>query len=259
MGEHTEISWATHTFNPWVGCTKLKVHDIPSACDFCYAEGWAKRSGMVKWGDNPRVRTSPANWKKPLQWARKARDERVDYRFSERPRVFCASLADVFDNQAPQEWRNDLWDLIEMTPELDWMLLTKRPQNILKMIPERWLPAMPRQIWLGITAENQTEYERRMDALQKTRAAVHFVSYEPALGPLTIGHRLLPDMIICGGEDKARPGRPTSEEVLNYSRAIRDECRQVGVSFYFKQTVGKGEIPPDLMIRQFPPHHRRLP
>src|SRR5262252_3094252 len=98
MGESTKIEWTHHTFNPWVGCQK-----VSPGCDHCYAEGWAKRSGLVRWGPGEhRKRTSAANWAKPLKWARLARA--LDYR----PRVFCASLADVFDNRAPTVWRTDL-------------------------------------------------------------------------------------------------------------------------------------------------------
>lgn len=257
MAENTNIEWATHTFNPWLGCTKIKSGDAPSACDFCYAEAWAKRYGMVEWGNHPRKLTSDANWKKPLAWARVARDRRqmwqrntVKYREPERPRVFCASLADVFDNQAPQEWRERLWHLISCTPELDWMLLTKRPQNILKMTPEAWRSGLPANIWCGVTAENQTEYDRRMGFLQHVPATVHFVSYEPALGPLKMtGHGLYPTMIICGGEDFVRPGR---EMDLQWARDLRDECAIVGTKFFFKQINGKGPIPEDLRIREMP-------
>ena len=109
MAENTKIEWADHTFNPWTGCTK-----VSSACDHCYAEGWAKRSGHVKWGSGqPRRRTSDANWRMPLKWSREAERTGV------RPRVFCASLADVFDNEVPDQWRIDLFDLIQRTPNLD--------------------------------------------------------------------------------------------------------------------------------------------
>lgn len=251
MGENTDIEWATHTFNPWTGCTA-----VSPACDNCYAEAWAKRSGVVGWGAHAERRlTSPANWKKPLQWARK-RAYIVDYATKKgievppRPRVFCASLADVFDNHAPQEWRQDLLKLIAETPELDWMLLTKRPQNISKMAFNDFTPF--RNVWLGVTAENQAEYDRRWRALQEIPAAVRFISYEPALGPLKLWPAPYPDLVICGGEDRARPGRPTNEQVLGWSRDLRDECQQAGVKFFFKQTVGKGEVPPDLMIRDMP-------
>src|SRR4249920_3587014 len=107
MADKTKIEWCDATFNPFLGCTK-----VSPGCDRCYAEAWAQRFGQVEWGNNPRRRTSDANWRKPLQWARQARETGI------RPRVFCASLADVFDNQVPKEWRSDLFALIEATPEL---------------------------------------------------------------------------------------------------------------------------------------------
>src|SRR6185312_14413446 len=112
MGENSKIEWTHHTFNPWVGCTK-----VGPPCDFCYAEGWAKRSGMVQWGDHPRRRTSEANWRQPLKWNKAAEAA------GERRRVFCASLADWLDNQAEPAWRADLGELIAATPYLDWLLL----------------------------------------------------------------------------------------------------------------------------------------
>jgi protein gp37 len=266
MADNTKIEWATHTFNPWMGCTA-----VSAACDFCYAEALIdKRYKKVKWGNHPRALTRDPNWKKPLLWARKAREERAAWLLEpsdewycpgfpgptppERPRVFCASLADVFDNQAPDVWRTRLWDLILETPELDWLLLTKRPQNIAKMIPINWRDAgLPAHIWLGITAENQTEYERRMRLVAETPAAVTFVSYEPALGEIDLTRTAYsPKWIICGGEDRQREGRPTNDEFLPWARKLRDQCQFRGISFFFKQTVGKGEIPADLQIRQFP-------
>jgi protein gp37 len=125
MGENTNIEWADHTFNPWVGCSK-----ISSACDYCYAESWAKRSGHPELWQGERRRTAGANWQRPIKWNRQAATA------GKRARVFCASLADVFDNQVPRRWRDDLWHRIDQTPHLDWLLLTKRPQNIAKMLPD---------------------------------------------------------------------------------------------------------------------------
>ena len=124
MAENTKIEWADHTFNPWTGCTK-----VGPGCDHCYAEGWAKRSGQVQWGHGAaRRRTSEANWKQPMRWNAEA--ERIGVRY----RVFCASLADVFDNEVPAEWRADLFDLIAKTPNLDWLLVTKRVGNVERMV-----------------------------------------------------------------------------------------------------------------------------
>ena len=124
MGENSKIEWCNHTFNPWIGCQK-----VSPGCDHCYAEAMMDhRYGRVKWGPHgERKRTSPANWKNPLRWAKQANGRR--------PRVFCASLADWLDNRVPRDWRSDLGRLIEATPELDWLLLTKRPENHEKLAP----------------------------------------------------------------------------------------------------------------------------
>jgi protein gp37 len=164
VGENSKIEWCDHTFNPWIGCQK-----VSPGCDHCYAEGWAKRSGLVKWGPHgERKRTSEANWRKPLQWAKAARDT------GKRPRVFCASLADVFDNQIQPSWRIELFAMIECTPELDWLLLTKRPENIERQAPIFWQGLMP-NVWLGTTAEDQERYDRRWGALVRVPAVVRFM------------------------------------------------------------------------------------
>ena len=224
MAENTKIEWADHTFNPWIGC-----QHVSAACDFCYAETLMDhRLGQVVWGPHgERVRTKDANWRKPLGWNRRAEAAGV------RERVFCASLADVFDNRAPDQWRTDLWNLIDETPHLIWMLLTKRPENIKAMKPET---GWQRNVWLGVTAEAQLQYNRRWNALKREDVAVRFISYEPALGSLTVlgdGHRTrqIPDWLICGGESgvNARPMHP------GWLRSIRDECQNLGIPFFFKQ------------------------
>lgn len=254
MAETTEIAWCDSTFNPWIGCQK-----VSPGCDNCYAETMMdKRYHRVQWGPHgERKRTSNANWKQPLRWAKAARRAQEVWETTSmssrplqrpsRPRVFCASLADVFDNQAPEEARPDLWGLIEDTPELDWLLLTKRPENILEMIPPKWDSGLPRHVWVGITAEDQAAYDRRMPYLQRVPASIHFISYEPALGPLKITG-LFPSWIICGGES----GQGYREMDLQWARNLRDECRIKSIPFFFKQMAGKKPIPSDLMVRQFP-------
>ncbi len=234
MGEFSKIEWTTHTFNPWIGCTKFGP-----PCDNCYAEALMDhRYGKVKWGPHgERKRTAPANWKKPLQWAKAA---------SVRERVFCASLADWLDNQVPDGWRSDLSDVIAATPQLDWLLLTKRIQNFANHAP--WhMEEIPDNVWLGITCGLQSEFDRDWPKLAKLGARVKFISYEPALGPLTTGDAR-PDWIICGGESgpKARTMDPA------WARALRDECAEKGVAFFMKQMTGKTPIPEDLLVRQFP-------
>ena len=257
MGENTAIEWATHTFNPWVGCTK-----VSAACDHCYAESWAKRTGSPELWTGERRRTSVANWRKPWKWDEAARLA------GERHRVFCASLADVFDNQVPSYWRADLWELIRSTPCLDWLLLTKRPQNIKKMLGPNWASDGWPNVWLGTTVENQEEADRRIPHLLAVPAAVRFLSVEPMLGPVDLmsvryrdedaevrinaltaeawvensaspsaytndndGNTKL-DWVICGGESgpKARPMHP------DWARSLRDQCCAAGVAFFYKQT-----------------------
>lgn len=140
----SKIEWTDHTFNPWTGCTK-----VSPGCDHCYVEAWSKRSGIVEWGSHPRRRTREAVWNQPLKWNAEARAFKNEH--GRRQRVFCASLADVFDNQADPVWRQDLFALICDCRRLDWLLLTKRPQNIAKMLPRDWGDGY-RNVWLGVTA-----------------------------------------------------------------------------------------------------------
>lgn len=237
MGDTTKIEWCDATFNAWYGCTK-----VGPPCDNCYAEGWAKRSGLVEWGAHAdRRRSSIANWRKPLIWNRDAS------KGGPRPRVFCLSLGDWLDNQVPRQWREDLADLIRATPYLDWLLLTKRIQNYQRLAP--W-PLPPDNVWLGITCGDQLEYDRDWPILNAIapRPIVRFISYEPALGPLTPNHAFNPDWIICGGESGhgARTMNP------QWARDLRDRCKTDGISYFLKQMTGKKPIPPDLMIREFP-------
>jgi len=253
MGENSKIEWCDHTFNPFVGCTK-----ISPACDHCYAEAWAKRTGNDALWQSERRRTTDANWRQPLKWNREAERGGV------RRKVFCASLADVFDNQVPLHWRDDLWCLICKTPWLDWLLLTKRPQNIAKMLPpgDLWQPWPWPNVWLGCTAENQEEADRRIPHLLAVPAAVRFLSCEPLLGPVSLrrwftasddDHCWQPggiSWVIVGGE--SGPNRRPMD--LAWARSIRDQCAAVDVAFFGKQLDKKTPLPADLMVRQFPPH-----
>ena len=222
--ENSKIEWTDHTFNPWVGCTK-----VSPGCRDCYAERWAKRSGLVQWGNHPRRRTSENNWQNPIKWNAKAREFRREH--GHRPRVFCASLADVFDNQVDPTWRADLFALIRECRRLDWLLLTKRPQNILKMLPSDWGDGY-RNVWLGITAENQEWFDRRWKHLQNIPALIKFISYEQAIEPLRLPiYGPYPDWLISGGESGggARPLNP------QWVRDIIADCRRKGVVPFHKQ------------------------
>jgi protein gp37 len=176
MGAQSKIEWTDATFNPWLGCTKVRRRwGAPSACDFCYAEKWAKRSGQVQWGNHPRRRTTQAYWRSPITWNDQSRSFQAEH--GRRRRVFCASLADVFDNQIDPQWRADLFNIIRACDQLDWQLLTKRPQNIRKMLPSDWDDGYP-NVWLGTTAEDADAYQQRVPHLLRVPAAIHFVSYE---------------------------------------------------------------------------------
>lgn len=233
MATHSSIEWTDHTFNPWTGCTK-----ISPGCDNCYAEAWSKRSGHVIWGKNPRKRTTDAYWKGPIIWQRKASLFHTEH--GRRQRVFCASLADVFDNKVDRIWRADLFKLIKKTPSLDWQLLTKRPQNIVKMLPTDWGDNGYHNVWLGFTAEDQTRFDQRKRFLEEIPAAIWFVSYEPAIGPLRIkASDPKPDWLIVGGESGhgARPMNPA------WAHNIVADCRSFGVSPFFKKWGAPGNNP----------------
>ncbi|WP_315771238.1 MULTISPECIES: phage Gp37/Gp68 family protein [unclassified Bradyrhizobium] len=234
MASNSKIEWTDHTFNPWIGCT-----NISPGCDHCYAEAWSKRSGLVKWGNSPRRRTSEAYWRSPLRW--QATAATFERQHGRRQRVFCASLADVFDNQADSDWRADLFSLIAATPSIDWLLLTKRPQNIARMLPERWPPDGMRNVWLGTTAEDQTRFDQRWPLLAQIPAAVRFVSYEPAIGPVRLNkaHDIQPDWLIIGGESGPRARHMNARWV----RDVVSDCRKLRVAPFFKQWGAIGNNP----------------
>lgn len=251
MGENTKIEWARHTFNPFYGCQK-----VSPACGSCYAEAWAKRSGLVGWGPHaPRRRSSPTAWKEPLKWDKAARAA------GERHSVFGPSLGDPFDNQIDPEWRCDYFDLIRATPNLIYLLLTKRPQNIIKMVDAVGL--LPDNVALGTTVEDQPRADQNIPHLLAAKAAVSplfvFLSCEPMLGSTNLAAIRAPhwaltqtmnaltgacspslagiapvgwiDWVICGGESgpNARPMHPA------WARALRDQCATAGTPFFFKQ------------------------
>lgn len=170
----TKIEWADYTFNPWWGCTK-----VSPGCEFCYAEALDGRfaKGKPHWGPGaPRREMGEAHWRQPEVWNRKAGREGI------RPRVFCGSMCDIMDDEAPASARVMLWTLIEATPNLIWMLLTKRPENYPTMLPEAWHNDSRPNVWLGATVEDEPRAQERMGKLLIMPAARHFVSYEPALG-----------------------------------------------------------------------------
>jgi len=220
--ENSKITWTDNTFNPWIGCTQ-----VSPACDNCYAMVMMdQRYSRVKWGPgNPRQRTTPANWRKPLAWNWRAAALGI------RPRIFCASLADVFDSEVPDKWRGDLWNLIDETPNLDWLLLTKRPASIAGMVP--WGGSWPENVWIGTSVENQQFADSRLPILCRLPAKVKWISAEPLLGPMDLtGYDL--DWVVTGGESGAG-WRPLDPE---HVRSLRDQCQSRGIAFHFKQWSG---------------------
>ncbi len=260
MAETSAISWTKSTFNPWIGCTK-----VGPGCDHCYAAVSTPARAMgIKWGPGEqRHRTSASNWAQPLKWNKQAPESTFAGRKGFWP-VFCASLADVFDNEVPDEWRRDLFALIRETPNLTWLLVTKRIGNVKTMLPPEGLPP---NVWLLITVVNQEEANRDIPKLVKISATKIGVSYEPALGPVDWleacscqycggdgyhshgpddfacgecdGHVATPDeievdWIIVGGESdqgaaKARPF------VLGWGKNTVRQCQAAGVAVFVKQ------------------------
>lgn len=226
MARNSTIEWTHHTFNPWWGC-----HRVSPACDNCYAEAWARRLGRELWGARETRRFfGDTHWREPLRWdAEAAANQR-------RERVFCASMADVFEWRADlNEHRRRLWQLIEETPNLDWLLLTKRPQHILRMTP--WRDAWPNNVWVGTSVENQRLAELRLPQLLRVPARVRFLSCEPLLGPLDLrpwfnrrGSRPI-NWVIAGGESGAhsRPMHP------DWVLGLLEQCQHAEVPFHFKQ------------------------
>lgn len=221
MAKDSKIEWTEHTFNPWWGCVK-----VSPACKHCYAETWAKRLGKNVWGTKADRRfLSDNNWAQPLKWNAAAEAS------GQRARVFCASMADVFEDRRDlDDQRLRLWALIEATPCLDWLLLTKRPQAIGTLAP--WGNSWPNNVWLGVTVENQRRAEERLPILAAIPAAVRFISAEPLLGPVELAPWLgALDWVIAGGESGAH-ARPTNP---SWFTALNDQCSAAGVAFHFKQ------------------------
>jgi len=283
MGKNSAIQWTDHTFNPWEGCTK-----VSPGCAHCYAEARNKRwAAGVNWGKGaPRRRTSLKNWMEPFKWdAEAGRAAAIVINGTTpaptpRPRVFCASLADVFDDEVAIDWLGDLMDMIRLTVHLDWLLLTKRPQNIRPRLEalinpttyptqtelarvgarRQWLHEWmtlenaPRNVWLGTSVENQDAADERILKLLEVPAQIHFLSCEPLLGLVN----KLPegiDWVICGGESGAG-ARPMEEE---WAYQLRLLCDAIGIAFFMKQMGGASDkrgdledIPERLRRREIP-------
>lgn len=240
MGQDSKIEWTHHTFNPWWGCVR-----VSPGCEHCYAETFAKRVGQKVWGvDAGRRFFGEKHWAEPLKW-----DAAAEKAF-ERRRVFCASMADVFEDRRDlDDERHRLFRLIEVTPHLDWLLLTKRPQNFDKLAPGPWvMRGCPPNVWMGTTVEDQKRADERVPVLLRISAHVHFLSCEPLLGQVNLrdwlklfrnDHLVDPSglayqrvtWVIVGGES-GHGARPFS---LEWARSVIEQCRINGVTCFVKQ------------------------
>lgn len=259
MGKATGITWTHHTFNPVWGCAK-----VSAGCKNCYADAFQHRYGFDVFGFQPDGQRKPLrtfgdkHWNEPLRWNRDAQAA------GERRRVFCASMADVFDDHP--DWvphRERLWALIRATPMLDWQLLTKRPENILGMLPADWAEGYA-NVWLGTSVEHGRTADRAQ-VLSRIPARVRFLSCEPLVGPLAFNPEDLGEIhwAIIGGESGAGARRMDPEWV----DALLGDLRRGGVAPFFKQTgsvlaremklgQGKGEDPAEWperwRVQEFP-------
>jgi protein gp37 len=246
MSEKTGISWTDHTFNPWWGC----AHVSPG-CANCYAETLAARYGQDVWGKQaPRRIFGDKHWAEPLKWDRQAKAE------GRQRRVFCASMADVFEpHPSVLTERVRLWDLVVRTAHLDWQILTKRPENAEFMTPwKTWPP----NVWLGTSVEDQQRADERIPVLQNTYGpALRFLSVEPLIAPVTLSKHLERggiDWIIVGGE--SGPNRREMKHSWLYR--VVAEAQAYGVLVFVKQDSGprsgmRGDIDPELWaLKQYP-------
>lgn len=240
MGQTTEIAWTDHTFNPWWGCTK-----VSPGCDHCYAETFSKRVGLAIWGNDADRRFFGAkHWQEPVKWNKAAE------KAGTRARVFCSSMADVFEGLPEQrEHRLRLYQTIIDTPSLDWLLLTKRPGAIRKILERDlveadnklavwildWLKGRaPANVWLGTTVEDQERADSRIKLLEEMPAVVRFLSMEPLLEHVSIEHATGIDWIIVGGES----GGGARVFDASWAISLLEQSKKIGAAFFMKQ-LGK--------------------
>jgi len=270
MAAITGISWADSTVNLWTGCTK-----VSRACDHCYAETLMDtRFGRVAWGPHGDRQYVKAGWALARRLQRAAAANRgLDPELGRRRRVFVNSLSDFFDNHRSIVWRGDAWALFRSCPDVDFMLLTKRPQNIAKMLPPDWDAAGWPNVWLGVTVEDQIEAVRRIPYLLAVPGRViRFLSCEPLLSfvqpwlpairdravELGADPDNLPglDWVIAGGES----GNGARSMDLTWPLALLELCRLTGTAFHFKQLSEADTpryedpeaFPEALRVREFP-------
>lgn len=221
MGQHSAIEWTDHTFNPWWGCVK-----VSPGCTHCYAETWAKRYGHNVWGKKSHRRFfGETHWSQPKKWNKQATSNNV------RMRVFCASMADVFeDNPLLESERDRLWELIEQTPMLDWLLLTKRPENMMRLAP--WKDKWPTNVWALATIENQEYARKRLPYLIEVPSMIRGLSVEPMIGPVDLTPWLNDIHWVIAGGESGPDSRPMNPEWVKF---LRDQCIDANVAFFFKQ------------------------
>ena len=249
MGSDTVIAWTDATFNIAWGCEK-----ISPGCKFCYADRLSTQYGQPGlWGPGSRRRTFGYDyWQKPILWNDKARkDRRIMF-------VFSSSMCDVFDDHPSiVTERERLFSVIRKTPWIHWQLLTKRPENFSGMLPPDWGDGY-KNVWLGVSIEN-ADYIHRVDILCKTPARIHFISYEPALGPLNGLDLSNIQWVIYGGES----GPKFRSHDLAWPRDMLRKCRKAGVAFFYKQSPAfRTETGIELdgqIIREYPIQRNGLP
>lgn len=257
MSKETNISWADSTWSPWWGCSK-----IASGCLNCYAETFSKRLGKRIWGSEPRHMLSQNHWDQPVLWNREARLSKV------RRSVFCGSMCDVFED-LPEliGTRLRLFNLIEDTPSLDWLLLTKRPVEALQLLPDSWIDRSPTHTFMGFSASTQADLHKALDPwlefwkgrrkpLVPEIKGTYFLSLEPLIGPISLDH-LNPiwcECVIVGGESgpRHRPMDPV------WAEDIRQWCQANRVPFFMKQLsqlrpgTALEDLPENLRVREHP-------
>lgn len=231
MAENSKIEWCHHTANFWIGCT-----EVSAECDNCYARILAGRYGWAKWGNDQERHKTKLTVGKLRSWDKKALVA------GERHKVFVNSLSDVCDIYAEQEWRNDIVNAALQTPNLDYLLLTKRPQNYNSMFD-----CPPRNMWAGTTVGVKKSLSR-IKHLRETDFSVKFLSIEPLLEDLGELDLTGIDWVIVGGE--SGPGKRPFDP--DWARSVRDQCKAQNVAFFMKQWDKVREVPEDLQIREFP-------
>lgn len=242
----TDISWTTSTFNPWWGCEK-----VSPGCKNCYADAFSARLGLKLWGPgSTRRQFKLDHWKQPLHWDDAAKKSGQPHR------VFCGSMCDVFeDHPIANEERERLWSLIHLTPHLTWQLLTKRADRIRQGLPDTWGMGGYENVWIGVSAENQEWWDKRVPLLVKIPCMTLFVSAEPLIGPIRPGPEIRSvNWLIIGGESGSKR-RPCSPDWISELAFIADTS---GTAVWVKQDSAlkpgqQGRIPDDIWkMKRFP-------